>query len=34
MDPDRKSFEDRAFEYFGGYIEDNDEIEIQEVTEE
>ena len=34
MDPDRKSFEDRALEYFGGHIEDDDEIEIQEVTEE
>ena len=26
MDPDRKSFEDRAYEYFGGLSEENEEI--------
>lgn len=34
MDPDRKSFEDRALEYFGGHIEEDDEIGNQEITEE
>jgi hypothetical protein len=34
MDPDRKSFEDRALEYFGGQTEEDDEIGNQEITEE
>ena len=34
MDPDRKSFEDRAYEYFGGQTEEDDEIDNQEITEE
>lgn len=33
MDPDRKSFEDRALEYFGGQTEEDDEIGNQEITE-